>query len=82
MAAAVPAWGRSGSRRIWRRILPGHIVTDGRPGAVSAAPFGSASILPISWAYCLMMGGEGPDPGDQDRDPERQLHRSPAEGRL
>jgi glycine dehydrogenase len=22
-------------------------------------PFGSASILPISWAYCLMMGGEG-----------------------
>jgi glycine dehydrogenase len=39
--------------------LPGHCVTDGRPGAVSAAPFGSASILPISWAYCLMMGGEG-----------------------
>ena len=28
-------------------------------GAVSAAPFGSASILPISWSYCLMMGGEG-----------------------
>jgi glycine dehydrogenase len=28
-------------------------------GAVSAAPFGSASVLPISWAYCLMMGGAG-----------------------
>ena len=39
--------------------LPGHIVTDGREGAVSAAPYGSASILPISWSYCLMMGGAG-----------------------
>ena len=28
-------------------------------GAVSAAPYGSASILLISWAYCLMMGGAG-----------------------
>lgn len=28
-------------------------------GAVSAAPFGSPSLLPISWAYCLMMGGDG-----------------------
>ncbi|SMX26282.1 Glycine dehydrogenase (decarboxylating) [Pelagimonas phthalicica] len=28
-------------------------------GAVSAAPFGSPSLLPISWAYILMMGGEG-----------------------
>ncbi|MFQ6550969.1 aminomethyl-transferring glycine dehydrogenase [Aestuariibius insulae] len=28
-------------------------------GAVSAAPYGSPSLLPISWAYCLMMGGEG-----------------------
>lgn len=27
--------------------------------AVSGAQYGSASILPISWAYCLMMGGEG-----------------------
>ncbi|MFL1446170.1 glycine dehydrogenase (aminomethyl-transferring), partial [Nocardiopsis sp. frass3] len=26
---------------------------------VSAAPFGSAGILPISWAYVRMMGGEG-----------------------
>jgi len=28
-------------------------------GAVSAAPFGSASILPISWMYIAMMGGAG-----------------------
>ncbi|KQO52594.1 aminomethyl-transferring glycine dehydrogenase [Methylobacterium sp. Leaf85] len=28
-------------------------------GAVSAAPYGSASILPISWSYCLLMGGRG-----------------------
>ncbi|MDO6521513.1 aminomethyl-transferring glycine dehydrogenase [Shimia thalassica] len=30
-----------------------------KSGAVSAAPYGSGSILPISWAYCLLMGGEG-----------------------
>ena len=29
------------------------------PGPISAAPFGSASILPISWAYIRMMGGQG-----------------------
>ncbi|KXN74980.1 glycine dehydrogenase [Conidiobolus coronatus NRRL 28638] len=28
-------------------------------GPISAAPFGSASILPISWAYVKMMGGNG-----------------------
>jgi len=28
-------------------------------GAISAAPFGSASILPISWMYVTMMGGHG-----------------------
>jgi glycine dehydrogenase len=32
---------------------------DQRIGAISAAPFGSASILPISWMYITMMGGEG-----------------------
>ena len=39
--------------------LPGHPETGGSTGPVSAAPFGSPSLLPISWAYCLMMGGEG-----------------------
>ena len=29
------------------------------PGPVSSAPFGSAGILPISWSYIQMMGGEG-----------------------
>jgi glycine dehydrogenase len=29
------------------------------PGAISAAPWGSASILPITWAYIRMMGGDG-----------------------
>jgi glycine dehydrogenase len=37
--------------------LPGDPVTG--QGAVSAAQFGSPSLLPISWAYCLMMGGDG-----------------------
>jgi glycine dehydrogenase len=32
---------------------------DANNGAVSAAPWGSASILPISWMYIAMMGGEG-----------------------
>ncbi len=44
-------------------FLPNHPVVDlGRPqgvGAISAAPWGSASILPISWMYLAMMGGEG-----------------------
>jgi glycine dehydrogenase len=44
-------------------FLPNHPVVDlGRVkgvGAVSAAPWGSASILPISWMYMAMMGGDG-----------------------
>ena len=39
--------------------LSDHLDSEGGAGAVSAAPFGSPSLLPISWAYCLMMGGEG-----------------------
>ena len=43
--------------------LPGHAVvsTGGEKAihAVSAAPWGSASILTISYAYIVMMGGEG-----------------------
>jgi glycine dehydrogenase len=39
--------------------LPGHPVTGEENGPVSAAPYGSPSILPISWSYCLMMGGAG-----------------------
>ena len=45
-------------------FLPDHAVVDGvggkqGRGAVSAAPWGSSSILPISYAYIAMMGGEG-----------------------
>jgi glycine dehydrogenase len=44
-------------------FLPGHryLPNGVRPaiGAVSAAPYGSASILPISWMYIAMMGGTG-----------------------
>ena len=62
-AAAARAWARSASRRTLRPILPGHPATDGDAphpvGPVSAAPFGSASILTISYIYILMMGGEG-----------------------
>ncbi|KUF10549.1 aminomethyl-transferring glycine dehydrogenase [Pseudoponticoccus marisrubri] len=38
--------------------LPSHPLEPG-VGSVSAAPYGSPSLLPISWAYVLMMGGEG-----------------------
>ena len=41
-------------------FLPGNpLATDSKVGPVSAAPQGSASILPISLMYILMMGGEG-----------------------
>jgi len=44
-------------------FLPGHAVVsfkgDKAINAVSAAPWGSASILPISYAYIAMMGSEG-----------------------
>ncbi|MDQ8184537.1 aminomethyl-transferring glycine dehydrogenase [Pelagicoccus sp. SDUM812002] len=45
-------------------FLPGHRLSDSiegdqRIGAISAAPYGSASILPISWAYIRMMGATG-----------------------
>jgi len=40
-----------------REFLPGHPVFG--EGAVSAAPFGSPSILPISWAYIALMGSAG-----------------------
>lgn len=41
--------------------LPGHPLADelGDSYTVSAAPYGSASILPITWTYIRMMGGVG-----------------------
>ena len=41
-------------------FLPGHIMNlEGGIGPVSAAPYGSASILTISWMYIAMMGSDG-----------------------
>lgn len=53
-----PGMGPIGVKKHLIPHLPGH-HTQGSSGAVSAAPYGSTSLLPISWAYCLMMGGEG-----------------------
>ncbi len=54
-----PGMGPIGVKAHLAPFLPGHPETGGLTGPVSGAPFGSASILPISWAYCLMMGGDG-----------------------
>jgi glycine dehydrogenase len=54
-----PGMGPIGVKAHLAPFLPGHPETGGTEGPVSAAPFGSASILLISWAYCLMMGGAG-----------------------
>lgn len=53
-----PGMGPIGVKAHLAPYLPGH-SEQGTDGAVSAAPYGSASILLISWAYCLMMGGSG-----------------------
>jgi glycine dehydrogenase len=53
-----PGMGPIGVKAHLAPHLPGNpLVADG--GAVSSAPYGSASVLLISWAYCLLMGGEG-----------------------
>ena len=54
-----PGMGPIGVKAHLAPHLPGHPEIGGETGPVSAAPFGSPSLLPISWAYCLMMGGEG-----------------------
>ncbi|KEY59278.1 aminomethyl-transferring glycine dehydrogenase [Serratia sp. DD3] len=59
-----PGMGPIGVKAHLAPFVPGHSVVqiDGvttQQSAVSAAPFGSASILPISWMYIRMMGAEG-----------------------
>ncbi|MGB7270995.1 MAG: aminomethyl-transferring glycine dehydrogenase [Albidovulum sp.] len=54
-----PGMGPIGVKAHLAPHLPGHPELGGEEGPVSAAPYGSASILPISWAYILMMGGAG-----------------------
>jgi glycine dehydrogenase len=53
-----PGMGPIGVKAHLAPHLPGHPATGGE-AAVSAAPYGSPSLLVISWAYCLMMGGKG-----------------------
>ncbi len=58
-----PGMGPIGVKKHLAPFLPNHKVVNiegtGDNGAVSAAPFGSASILPISWMYIVMMGSRG-----------------------
>jgi glycine dehydrogenase len=58
-----PGVGPVGVREHLAPFLPNHPLTEDGPdtgvGPVAAAPFGSASILPISWTYIRLMGAEG-----------------------
>jgi len=59
-----PGVGPVGVREHLAPYLPSHPMhpeADKRDGIgpISAAPYGSAGILPISWAYVRMMGAEG-----------------------
>jgi glycine dehydrogenase len=58
-----PGMGPIGVAEHLADYLPDHPVVklggENPIGAVSAAPWGSASILPISWMYIAMMGAEG-----------------------
>ncbi|KAI9341641.1 glycine cleavage system P-protein-domain-containing protein [Obelidium mucronatum] len=58
-----PGMGPIGVKSHLAKFLPNHpVVPTSGPdgiGPVSAAPWGSASILPISWAYLKMMGDDG-----------------------
>jgi glycine dehydrogenase len=59
-----PGVGPVAARAHLRRFLPNHPLQPAAgpasgPGPVSAAPWGSASILPISWAYIRLMGPDG-----------------------
>ena len=57
-----PGMGPIGVAKHLAPFLPGHIITNKAERtlkAVSAAPYGSASILAISYAYIRMMGAEG-----------------------
>ncbi|GEM76099.1 aminomethyl-transferring glycine dehydrogenase [Vibrio sagamiensis] len=56
-----PGMGPIGVKSHLAPFLPGHVENgvDGEQFAVAAADMGSASILPISWAYIAMMGEAG-----------------------
>ena len=52
-----PGMGPIGVAEHLAAFLPGKGIDE--PGRVSSAPYGSASILPISWAYVAMLGSAG-----------------------
>ncbi|MGE5827536.1 MAG: aminomethyl-transferring glycine dehydrogenase, partial [Micromonosporaceae bacterium] len=56
-----PGVGPIAVRAHLARYLPGHPLRPGESpvGAVAAAPYGSAGILPIPWAYIRLMGPDG-----------------------
>ena len=55
-----PGVGPVAVRAHLAEFLPGHeAAVPGHVGPVAAAPYGSAGILPISWAYIAMMGADG-----------------------
>ena len=59
-----PGMGPIGVKSHLAPFLPNHVVSsvdnkEAGNSAVSAAPYGSAAILPISWAYIKQMGGNG-----------------------
>ncbi|MEL6533667.1 MAG: glycine dehydrogenase (aminomethyl-transferring), partial [Pseudomonadota bacterium] len=54
-----PGMGPIGVKAHLAPHLPGHPELGGQAGPVSGAPYGSASILPISYAYVRLMGGAG-----------------------
>lgn len=54
-----PGVGPIGVKAHLAPFLPGHAHLERKEGAVCAAPYGSASILPISWMYLKMMGSAG-----------------------
>jgi len=56
-----PGVGPVAARSHLAPFLPGHPFAPELPGGhpVASAPYGSASILPITWAYIRMMGAEG-----------------------
>ncbi|OMC56179.1 glycine dehydrogenase (aminomethyl-transferring) [Mycobacterium sp. IS-836] len=56
-----PGVGPVAARSHLAKYLPGHPYAPELPGGrpVSSAPYGSASILPITWAYIRMMGADG-----------------------
>jgi glycine dehydrogenase len=56
-----PGVGPVAVREHLQPYLPGHPLADELPDehTVSSAPYGSASILPITWAYIRMMGADG-----------------------